>query len=88
MIIGADFLRQKQIFVVYSEIGKCVLEYKCLELVSALTVDDAPKIFTVKNIKIPQRNLAMINTKSNITEDHVGQMYKNENGPFDPKQTS
>ena len=76
MIIGADFLRQKQIFVGYSEIGKCVLEYKHLELVSALTVDDVPKISTVKNIKIPQRSLAVINTKSNITEDHVGQMYK------------
>ena len=31
---------------------------------------------TVKTIKIPQRSLAVINTKSNITESHVGQLYK------------
>ena len=64
MIIRADFLRQKQIFVGYFELGKCVLEYKHLELVSSLTADDTPKMVTVKTIKIPQRSLAVINTKT------------------------
>ena len=58
MIIRADFLRQKQIFVGYSELGKCVLEHKHLELVSSLTADDTPKMVTVKTIKISQRSLA------------------------------
>ena len=78
MIIGADFLRQKQIFVGYSELEKCVLEYvlEHLELVSSLTADGTPKILTAKTIKIPQRSLTVINTRSNITENHVGQLYK------------
>ena len=45
-------------------------------MLSSLTVDDTPKIVTVKTIKIPQRSLAVINTRSNITESHVGQLYK------------
>ena len=53
MIIGADFLRQKQIFVGYSEIGKCVLEYKHLELVSSITVDESPQLLLTKTVKIP-----------------------------------
>ena len=39
-------------------------------------MDDIPKILTAKTIKIPQRSLAVINTKSNVTENHVGQLYK------------
>ena len=44
MIIGADFLQQKHIFVGYSELGRCILEYKQLELVSSVTVDESPQL--------------------------------------------
>ena len=54
MIIGADFLRQKHIFVGYSELGKCVQEYKHLELVSLITVDDSPQLLLAKSVRIPQ----------------------------------
>ena len=47
MIIGADFLRQKQIFVGYSKVGKCVLEYKHFELVSSVMVDESPQLMLI-----------------------------------------
>ena len=76
MIIGADFLRQKQVFVGYSEIGKCVLEYKHLELVSSITVDESPQLVLTKTVRIPQRTLVVLNTRCTATEDHVGQLHK------------
>ena len=74
MIIGADFLRQKQIFVGYSEIGKCVLEYKHLEMVSSVTVDESPQLVLTKTVRIPQHSLVVLNTRCTTTEDHVGQV--------------
>ena len=76
MIIGADFLKQKQIFVRYSEIGKCVLEYKHLELISSITVDESPQLVLTKAVKIPQCSLVVLNTQCTAIEDHVGQLYK------------
>ena len=52
MIIEADFLRQKQIFVGYSKVGKCVLEYKHLELGSFIMVDENPQLMLNKTVKI------------------------------------
>ena len=76
MIIGADFLRQKHIFVGYSELGKCVLEYKQLELISSVTIDESPQLLLTKSVKIPQRSLVVLNTCCSATKEHVGQMYR------------
>ena len=76
MIIGADFLKQKQIFVGYSETGKCVLEYKHLELINSITMDESPQLVLTKTLKIPQCSLVVLNTRCMATADHVGQLYK------------
>ena len=76
MIIGADFLRQKHIFIGYSELGKCVLEYKQLELVSSVVVDESPQLLLTKSVKVPQRSIVVLNTSSTVTEENVGQLYR------------
>ena len=76
MSIRADFLKQKNIFVGYSELGKCVLEYKHLELVSSVTVDKSPQLLLAKTVRIPQQSLVILNTRCTATKDHVGQLYK------------
>ena len=76
MIIGTDFLKQKHLFVGYSELGKCVLEYKHAELVSSVTVDESPQLLLTKPVRIPQRSLAVLNTHCTATNDHVGQLYQ------------
>ena len=76
MIIGADFLRQKHIFVGYSELGKCVLEYKQFELISSITIDESPRLLLTKSIQIPQRSLVVLNTSCMATEENVGQLYR------------
>ena len=76
MIIGADFLQQKHIFVGYSELGRCVLEYKQLELVSSVTVDESPQLLLTKSARIPQRSLVVLNTYCMSTKEHVGQLYR------------
>ena len=74
MTIGADFLQQKHIFVGYSELGKCVLEYKQIELISSVTVDENPQFLLTKSVKIPQQSLVVLNTSCSATKEHVGQM--------------
>ena len=76
MIIGADFLQQKHIFIGYSELGRCVLEYKQLELVSSVTVDESPQLLLTKSVRIPQRSLVVLNTYCTATKEHVGQLYR------------
>ena len=75
IIIGADFLKQKQIFVGYSEVGKYVLEYKHLELVSSITVHESPQLVLTKPVRIPQHSLVVLNTRC-TAKDHVGKLYK------------
>ena len=75
MFIGADFLQKKHLFVGYSELGKCVLEYKQLELISSVTVDENPRLLLTKSVKIPQQSLVILNTSYSATKEHVGQMY-------------
>ena len=73
MIIEADFLKQKQIYLGYSEVGKCVLEYKHLELVSSITVDGSPQLMLTKTVRILQYSLVVLKTGCTATEGHVGQ---------------
>ena len=56
--------------------GKCVLEYKQLELISSVTVDESPQLLLTKSVKIPQRSLVVLNTSCSATKEHVGQMYR------------
>ena len=56
--------------------GKCVLEYKHLELVSSVTVDESPQLLLTKPVRIPQHSLVILNTRCTAMEDHVGQLYK------------
>ena len=74
MIIGADFLRQKHIFVGYSELGRSVLEYKHLELVSSVTVDESPQLLLTKSVRDTSRSLVVLNTYCTATKDHIGQV--------------
>ena len=76
MIIGADFLKQKHIFVGYSELRKCILEYKHLESVSSITVDESPKLLLDNPVRIPQCSLVALNTNCSATKDHVAQLYR------------
>ena len=76
MIIRADFLRQKHIFVGYSELGKCVLEYKHLELVSAVTVEESPQLLLANSVRISKQSLVILNTRCMATNDYVGELYK------------
>ena len=78
MIIGTDFLKQKQLFVGYSEVGKCVLEYKHLELVSSITMDESPQLVLTKTVRIPQHSLVVLNTRCTAIIDHIGQLYKEQ----------
>ena len=56
MIIGADFLKQY------------VLEYKHVDLVSSITVDESPQLLLSKTVKIPQRSLVVLSTRSTVNE--------------------
>ena len=55
-------MRQKHIYIGYSELGKCVLEYKQLELVSSIAIDESPQLLLTKSVRIPQRSLVVLNT--------------------------
>ena len=76
IIIGADFLKQKQIFVGYSELGQCILEHKHIELVQSITIDEAPKLRMTRTVCIPARSIAVLNTTCNMEQTHLGQIYK------------
>ena len=52
------------------------LEYKHLELVSSITVDESPQLMLTKTVRIPQCSLVVLNTRCMVVEDHVGQLYK------------
>ena len=56
--------------------GRCVLEYKQLELVSSVTVDESPQLLLTKSVRIPQRSVVVLNTYCTATKEHVGQLYR------------
>ena len=71
-----DFLKQKQIFVGYSELGQCILEHKHIELVQAVTINEAPKLRMTRTVRTPVRSIAVLNTMCNNEQTHSGQIYR------------
>ena len=59
LILGEDFLRNNQIGIYYSEIGKCILEQRHQELVSAVEMQGSPTLVSSKQMRIPGRTLAV-----------------------------
>ena len=69
-------MKQKQIFVGYSELGQCILEHKHIELVQSVTINEAPKLRMTRTVCIPARSIAVLNTTCNNEQTHLGQIYK------------
>ena len=52
------------------------MEYKHLELVSSITVDESPQLMLTQTVRIHQCSLVVLNTSCTAREDHVRQLYK------------
>ena len=78
LILGRDFLIQNHISVRYSEIGKCILDYKQQELVASLSVENKPQLSLANSMTLPGRALAVVYVNSNLKPEQSGQLYETE----------
>ena len=76
LILGKDFLMKNQITVRYAENGKCVLQFQQEEMVAAIDVSNAPQLTTSTSVLLPGRTLAVIQVKSDLKPEQVGQIYE------------
>ena len=58
LILGEDFLQNNQIGIYYSEIGKCILEQRHQELVSAVEMQGSPTLVSFKVDENTWKNLS------------------------------
>ena len=74
MILGRDFLIQNKMAIRYSEIGKCILDYKQQELVATITFEENPCLKLRSSVTIPGRTLAVLNVKvspQELKDQHI-----------------
>ena len=76
LILGKDFLMKNHITVRYAENGKCVLQFQQEEMVAAIDVSNAPQLTTSTSVLLPGRTLAVIQVKSDLKPEQVGQIYE------------
>ena len=59
----------------YYDKGDCVLEHKNKNLVTVESIDELPSLLTQRAVTIPSRSLMILNVRSNVHSENVGQIY-------------
>ena len=59
----------------YDDKGDCVLEHKNKNLVTVESIDELPSLSTQRAVTIPSRSLMILNVRSNVHSENVGQIY-------------
>ena len=78
LILGRDFLIQNHISVRYSENGKCILNHKQQELMTAVNVEMKPHLSSANSMTLPGRTLAVIYMNNNLGPEQSGYLYEIE----------
>ena len=76
LILGKDFLMKNHITVRYAENGKCILKFQQEEMVAALDITNVPQLKTSTSVLLPGRTLAVIQVKSDLKPEQIGQIYE------------
>ena len=75
LILGKDFIYKHSLKVSYDNKGDCVLEHKNKNLVTVESIDELPSLSTQRAVTIPGRSLMILNVRSNVHSENVGQIY-------------
>ena len=78
LILGRDFLMKNKMAVRYSEMGKCVLDYKQKELIAQMDILENPCLKLKSSVTIPGRTLAVLNvdnTSKELQESHFYEVH-------------
>ena len=75
LILGKDFIYKHSLKVSYDDKGDCVLEHKNKNLVTVESIDELPSLSTQRAVTIPSRSLMILNVRSNVHSENVGQIY-------------
>ena len=75
LILGKDFIYKHSLKVSYGDKGDCVVEHKNKNLVTVESIDELPSLSTQRAITIPGRSLMILNVRSNVHGENVGQIY-------------
>ena len=75
LILGKDFIYRHSLKVSYDDKGDCVLEHKNKNLVTVESIDEPPSLLTRRAVTIPGRSLMILNVRSNVHDENVGQIY-------------
>ena len=67
---------KNHITVRYAENGKCILKFQQEETVAALDITNAPHLETSTTVCLPGRTLAVIQVKSKLKHEQIGQIYE------------
>ena len=75
LILGKDFIYKHSLKVSYDNKGDCVLEHKNKNLVTVESIDELPSLSTQRAVTIPRGSLMILNVRSNVHSENVGQIY-------------
>ena len=78
LILGRDFLIQRNITVRYAVDGKCILNYQQQELIASIDIENRPQIYVTHSVDIPGRTLAIICIHNNLNSKQSGSLYEIE----------
>ena len=76
LILGRDFLMKNHITVQYAENGKCILNCQQEELIATMDITNIPQLRTSTSVLLPGRTLAVIQVKSDLRPEQIGQVYE------------
>ena len=76
LILGKDFLMKNHITVRYAENGKCILKVQQEEMIAALDITNVLQMKTSTSVLLPGRTLAVIQVKSELKPEQIGQIYE------------
>ena len=76
LILGKDFLMKNHITVRYAANVKCILKFQQEEMVAALDITNVPQLKTSTSVLLLGRTLAVIQVKSDLKPEQIGQIYE------------
>ena len=70
------FSDANHITVRYAENGKCILNFQQEEMVATIDITNTPQLRTSTSVLLPGRTLAVIQVKSELKPEQIGQVYE------------
>ena len=81
VIIGRDFIYKNDMKISYYRSGHTKLEFQEEELVAQVQVTDCPPLSLKGSFFLPSQNLAVVDIKSGVITENIGQMFEVAHNP-------